>query len=150
MTHCFLSTGGLDNCVKIWDVNRVLQEFDTDSDLTIPSSLVVWVLGQTKKICVFSITCQKFKAKQKICGFPITCQKLGQTKKICVFPIICQKIGQTKKICVFPITCQKKIGREGTIFIFFCNFFLPWVYGRKILTKYRKWWKNYTVPVWKD
>ena len=34
-------TGGLDNCVKIWDVNRVLQEFDTDSDLTIPSSLVV-------------------------------------------------------------------------------------------------------------
>lgn len=36
-----LTSGGLDSCVKIWDVNRVLQEYDTDSDATIPSSLQV-------------------------------------------------------------------------------------------------------------
>ena len=38
---CF--TGGLDNCVKLWDITKVIKETDKDMDASIPSSLSVYV-----------------------------------------------------------------------------------------------------------
>ena len=47
-----VSPGGMDNSVRLWDLARVMEEQDLETDSNVPSSLTVWVQCVCHSACV--------------------------------------------------------------------------------------------------